>query len=282
VSGSGNQYTCDCTTASTLQTGTVAVGRYCNTTIGEKSVDDPCDDNQCALNSTCVVSGNQYTCDCTTLSNAAKEIMVVGQNCNTTMEGKPVSVDGGNCPGCASAFICSNYTGDDALAYMQSVEVELAASYCSCKDPPNSLVSQFGGVQFVEMGDSELCMEFTIYSGNPATSAQEILATLETDPPPGFTVQSDRIEDLELCVDAEKGCNLEPDDDDIFLFIDGDNLQIIVIGTACFGILLLLCAAWCCIRKRLRNRWNTRKGNLQAGGMEMTNIQGSAWPQVDF
>jgi hypothetical protein len=240
------------------------------------SADNPCDGNQCVLNSTCVVSGsgNQYTCDCTTVSTAAKKTIVVGQYCNTTIEGKPVSVGGGNCPGCASVFICTDYTGDNPLAYMQSVEVELAASYCSCKDPPNRLVSRFGGVQFVEMSASELCMEFTIYSGNPATPAQDILATLETNPPPGFTVQEVRIEDLELCIDAEKGCNLEAQDD--------DSLRIIVIGVACFVILFLLCAAWCCVRKRRLKQWNTRKGNLQAGGIKMNSIQGMSWPQVDL
>jgi hypothetical protein len=206
-------------------------------------------------------SGNQYTCDCTAITNAAKESVVVGQYCNTTISGKPVSVSGGNCPGCASMFICTSYTGDDPQAYMQSVKEEMAASFCGCTDPPNRLLRQFGGVQYMEMGASELCMEFTIYSGSPNTTAQDIVRTLETDPPPGFTVQTNRINDMELCTDAEKGCNLDDSDGDG----DGGSLLYIVIGVASFVIVFLVGIAWYVIHKQVRRQWSTRTGDMVAG-----------------
>jgi hypothetical protein len=111
----------------------------------------------------------------------------------------------------------------------------------------------------MEMGASELCMEFTIYSGSSNTTAQDIVHTLKTDPPPGFTVQTNRINDMELCADAEKGCNLDDSDG------DGDSLLYIVIGVACFVILFLLGIAWYVIHKQVRRQWSTRTGDMVAG-----------------
>jgi hypothetical protein len=218
------------------------------------AVYDVCKNNECAANSTCVApdDGDRYACDC-----SAMKVRAVGRLCNVTLGSKPTSVWGGNCPGCASAFICTNYTGDDPRGYMQDVKVELAASYCSCKEPPKWLVHQFGGVQFVERGASELCMEFTIYSGNPNTTAKDIVRTLETNPPPGFTVQTKRKDDMELCADADRGCILDDGDDDSLLYI--------VIGVSCVVLMLLLGIAWYVIHKRIRRQWSTRRDNMVAG-----------------
>jgi hypothetical protein len=169
--------------------------------------------------------------------------------------------------------VCTNYTGDDPQAYMQSVTVELAASYCSCKDPPKGLVHQFAGVQFTEMGASELCMEFTVYSGNPNTTAQDIVNTLEDNPPPGFTVQTKRIEVMELCADAEKGCNLDDNDG------NGGSLVYVVIGVACSVLLFLLGIAWYVIHKQIRRQWSTRTGNMVRAGDHETLVIRSTWLQ---
>jgi hypothetical protein len=155
---------------------------------------------------------------------------------------------------------------------MQSVTVELAASYCSCKNPPKGLVHQFAGVQFTEMGASELCMEFTVYSGNPNTTAQDIVNTLEDNPPPGFTVQTKRIEVMELCIDAKNGCNLDDSDG------DGGSPLYIVIGVACFVFLFLLGMAWYLIHKQIRRQWSTRTGNIVADDHDTLVIR-STWLQ---
>ena len=97
------------------------------------NVDDSCDDHVCASGAGCVIvnSETQYMCNCTAISTAA--VRMVGRHCNTTVEGKPVSVGDGNCPGCDSAFVCTDsYSGDDPDTYMESVIPLLAGVACGC------------------------------------------------------------------------------------------------------------------------------------------------------
>jgi hypothetical protein len=102
------------------------------------NVDGPCDDHLCASGTGCVVvdSETQYMCNCTAINTAA--VRRVGQYCNTTLEGKPLSVGDGsaNCPGCASLFVTAEeFDGNDLDAYLQSIIPLLAAAYCRCWDP---------------------------------------------------------------------------------------------------------------------------------------------------
>jgi hypothetical protein len=107
---------------------------------------DVCDDNLCASDSACVVSdnGNKYTCDCTAMDGLAKETVVVGRYCNITIEGKPVSVGVGDCPGCESLFVCDEAFDDsDPEEYKDGVRSNLAEAYCSCKNPEGSLLDRY-------------------------------------------------------------------------------------------------------------------------------------------
>jgi hypothetical protein len=211
-------------------------------------VNDPCDNNQCALNSTCVVSGsgNQYTCDCTTISTTAKDTVAVGQYCNTTLVGKPVSVTERNCPGCASLYVCdSAYDGSDAQSYIESVLVDLASAYCGCKNPSESLLGVFGPVQYVQR-ENELCIEFTLYSGNPNATAADIAKTLKKKPPTTFTVTTNRLTEFEPCDDEVNGC-ITSDDDGSLLWI--------IIGAASFCLILILAIAWYCIHKHVDKQY---------------------------
>jgi hypothetical protein len=209
------------------------------------NVNDPCDDHLCASGAGCVVvsDANQYTCDCTAISTAA--VRVVGRHCNTTVEGKPVSVGGNNCPGCESAFVCTDsYSGDDPDKFMESVIPLLAGVACGCGNPPQALLDMFGAVQHQVQDDGSLCMEFTIYSGNPNITAADIVQELEDTPPDTFTVQTNRIADFEPCDDEVDGCNSGGSGGD-------DSLLFIIIGVAAFCFLLLLGIVWYCLHKRV-------------------------------
>jgi hypothetical protein len=217
------------------------------------NVDDPCDDNRCALNSTCVVSGsgNQYTCDCTVISIGAKETVVVGQYCNTTLEGKPISVGAGNCPGCESLFVCDDaYDGSDIESYTDGVVLELVAAYCNCTDPPQDVVDLFGAVQSKEQ-DEGLCMEFTIYSGNPNATATDIVVTLEDDPPKTFTVNTKRLPDFDPCVNKVDGCIAGSSS-------DSDSVLWIIIGVVGVIVFLGLGIAWYCVHKRVDKQFRVQ------------------------
>jgi hypothetical protein len=211
-------------------------------------VGDPCDDNECAINSTCAVMGsaNQYTCDCTAISTA--DVRAVGRFCNATIEGKPVSVSGGNCPGCESAFVCTDsHSGDDPNTFMESVIPSLAGAFCGCANPPQALLDLFGAVQYQVQDDGSLCMEFTIYSGNPNATAADIVRELEDAPPATFSVQTTRPQNLKACKNEVDGCNAEG---------SGDNsLLLTLIGVSVAFALLLLGIAWHCIHKRVGEQY---------------------------
>jgi hypothetical protein len=209
------------------------------------NVDDPCDDHLCASGAGCVVvdSETQYKCDCTAISTAA--VRMVGLYCNTTVEGKPVSVGDNNCPGCESAFVCTDsYSGDGPDTFMESVIPLLAGVACGCANPPQALLDQFGAVQYQVQDDKSLCMEFTIYSGNPNITAADIVQDLEDTPPDTFIVQTNRLTDFEPCDDEVDGCNSGGSGGD-------DSLLFIIIGVAAFCLILLLGTVWYCLHKRV-------------------------------
>jgi hypothetical protein len=213
-------------------------------------VDDLCDDNLCASGTDCVVvdSETQYMCDYTAISTAA--VHVVGRYCNTTVEGKPISVGDGNCPGCESAFVCTDsYSGDDPDTYMESVVPLLAGVGCGCGNPPQALLDQFGAVQYQVQDDGSLCMEFTIYSGNPNATAANIVQDLKDTPPDTFIVQTNRLADLEPCDDEVDGCNSGGDD-------GNDSLLFVIIGVAAFCLLLVLGIVWYCLHKRVDRQFH--------------------------
>jgi hypothetical protein len=206
------------------------------------NVGDLCDDNKCAPNSTCVVrdSANQYICDCTAISTAA--VRVVGQYCNTTLEGKPISVGAGYCPGCESLFVCvDDYDGSDIESYMNDVITELAAAFCDCKAPSQALIDVFGPVQALDE-DKSLCMEFTVYSGNPNATAPDIVKDIKNNPPPSFTVHTNRLRDFDPCEDQLNGCISSS---------DSDSVLGIIIGVVCVIVVLGAGIAWYCIHKRV-------------------------------
>jgi hypothetical protein len=203
----------------------------------------------CASGAGCVVVGSehQYTCDCTTISTAA--VRAVGQYCNTAVEGKPVSVGDGNCPGCESAFVCTDsYSGSDPDVFMKGVIPILAAAACGCANPPQALLDQFGAVQYQVQDDTSLCIEFTIYSGNPNATVSDITKSLATDPPATFNVQTKRLTDFEPCDDEVKGCNSGGSGGD-------DSLLFIIIGVAAFCLLLVLGIVWYCLHKRVNQQF---------------------------
>jgi hypothetical protein len=208
--------------------------------------EDLCADNLCASGASCVVvsGANQYTCDCTAISTAT--VRAVGRYCNATVEGKPVSVNGDNCPGCESAFVCTDsYSGGDADEFTEGVIPILAGAACDCANPQQALLDQFGAVQHNEQDDGSLCMEFTIYSGNPNATASDIAQLLETDPPAAFNVQTNRLIDFEPCEDEKKGCaDGSPDSSD-------DSLVFVIIGVAACCLVLLLGIVWYFVHKRV-------------------------------
>jgi hypothetical protein len=230
------------------------------------NVDDPCDDNLCASGAGCVVVGsaNQYTCDCTAISTA--DVRAVGRYCNTTVEGKPVSVGDGNCPGCESAFVCTDsYSGGDPDAFMKGVIPILAAAACGCANPPQALLDQFGAVQYQVQDDKSLCIEFTIYSGNPNITAADIVQELEDTPPDTFTVHTNRLTDFDPCDDEVDGCNSEGSGGD-------DSLLFIIIGVGAFCFLLLLGVVWYCIHKRV-DRQYTLQNRVAAEERDVVTVQ---------
>jgi hypothetical protein len=170
------------------------------------------------------------------MGTLAKETVTVGQYCNTTLKGKPVSVRGGNCPGCESLFVCDDaYDGSAPQPYTESVLLKLAMAYCNCTDPSQSLLNLFGPVQYVVQGGS-LCMEFTIYSGNPNATAADIVVTLKTKRTKGFDV----------CTDDVDGCIGDSGD---------DSLLWIIIGVAAFCLVLALGIGWYFVHKRVDKQY---------------------------
>jgi hypothetical protein len=256
VSPSGSQ------TATQTASQTKAIPSASASASASPNVDDPCVDNVCALNSTCVVVGSetQYTCDCTAISTAA--VRVVGPYCNTTIEGKPVSVGGGNCPGCESAFVCTDsYTSDDPESFMEGVIPLLAAAACGCANPPQALLDQFGAVQHQVQDDKSMCMEFTIYSGNPNATASDIVDILEDAPPDTFIVKSNRLADFEPCDDEVDGCNSVGSGGD-------DSLVPIIIGVSAFCVVLTLGIVWYCLHKRVNQQFQARGNQVAVDAQE--------------
>jgi hypothetical protein len=220
------------------------------------NVDDPCDDHLCASGAGCVIvdSETQYMCNCTAISTA--NVRAVGQYCNTTVEGKPVSVGDGsaNCPGCASLFVTGEgFDDNDADAYLQSIIPLLAAAYCGCSNPPQALLNQFGAVQFQVQADGSLTMEFTIYSGNPDASAADIVGALEDDPPKDLVVRTKRPKEfLSACEDDENGC-IDADVDS-----DGNSMVFTIIGAAVACVLLAFGIVWYCLHKRVNQQFTAQ------------------------
>jgi hypothetical protein len=249
----GGPYTCNCSTMNVAH-----VGRFCNVTTGNKPNTGPCKFNNCAGNTTCVNTGNSYKCNCSSMS-----VKAVGKLCNVTIgeKDKPVSVTNDNCPGCGTLFVCTNYTGDNPQVFMDALVPKLAASSCSCNNPSKALKNQFAGVQYAETSEVDakarpvFCMEYTIYSGNPEMSPDDIINRISDNPPPGFDVTTDRPPELEFCTDV-RGCDYDEDDSSLFW---------IVIGCGCFLLLLLLLIAWYFIHQRLGKQFklNSDKNVVQ-------------------
>jgi hypothetical protein len=226
------------------------------------NVGDPCDDHLCASGAGCVVvdSDTQYMCDCTAISTA--DVRAVGQYCNTTVEGKPVSVGSGNCPDCESAFVCTDsYTSNDPESFMEGVIPLLAAAACSCANPPQALLDQFGAVQHQVQDDNSMCMEFTIYSGNPNISASDIVEILEDAPPDTFVVNTNRLADFEPCDDEVDGCNSVGSGGD-------DSLVPIIIGVSAFCVVLTLGIVWYCLHKRVNQQFQARGNQVAVDAQE--------------
>jgi hypothetical protein len=226
-------------------------------TSASAKVVDPCDDHICASGAGCVVVDNetQYMCNCTAISTAA--VRRVGRYCNTTVEGKPVSVGDGsaNCPGCASLFVTGEgFDGNDPDAYLQSIIPLLAAAYCVCPNPPQALLNQFGAVQFQVQADGSFTVEFTIYSGNPdATTAADIVGALKDDPPMDLVVRTKRPKEfLSACEDDKNGC-IDADVDS-----DGNSMVFIIIGAAAACVVLAFGIVWYCLHKRVNQQFQAR------------------------
>jgi hypothetical protein len=141
--------------------------------------------------------------------------------------------------------VCTDsYPGDNPDTFMESVIPLLAGASCGCANPQQALLDQFGAVQHQVQEDGSLCIEFTIYSGNPNITAADIVEILEDTPPDTFIVQTNRLADFEPCDDEVDGCNSEGSGGD-------DSLLFILIGVGAFSFLLLLGIAWFCLHKRV-------------------------------
>jgi hypothetical protein len=101
-------------------------------------------------------------------------------------------------------------------------------------------------VQYVIQNDGELCIELTVYSGNPNASAADIVKTLKNKPPSTFTMQTNRLKDFAPCEDEANGCIEDS---------SGDSLLWIIIGVAAFCLLLLLAIVWYCLHKRVGKQY---------------------------
>jgi hypothetical protein len=198
-------------------------------------------------------NGTQYTCDCTSVD----VVLAVGQYCDTTISGKPVSATADNCPDCESLFVCDNaYDGSDPEAYTDGVILKLAAAFCDCNTPRQTLVNVFGAVQH-KVQDEALCMEFTIYSGNPNASATDIVKDLQDKPPKNFIVVESRPAALKECTDEVNGCNKSSSD---------NTLLWILIGAGSFCFLFILLIVWYHLHKRVAKQFKTQ--DSEEGGVK--------------
>jgi hypothetical protein len=130
----------------------------------------------------------------------------------------------------------------------------LAGVACGCGNPPQALLDQFGAVQYQVQDDKSLCMEFTIYSGNPNATAADIVGALEDDPPTDLVVRTKRPKKfLSACKDDDNGC-IGADVDS-----DGNSMIFIIIGAAAACVLLALGIVWFfIIHKRVDQRFRAR------------------------
>jgi hypothetical protein len=141
-----------------------------------------------------------------------------------------------------------DYDGSDIESYMEDVIVELAAAYCDCKAPSQALIDMFGAVQALDE-DKSLCMEFTVYSGNPNATAPDIVKDIKNNPPPSFTVHTNRLREFDPCEDQVDGCISSS---------DSDSVLGIIIGVVCVIVFLGAGIAWYCIHKRVDKQFRVQ------------------------
>jgi hypothetical protein len=108
-------------------------------------------------------------------------------------------------------------------------------------------------VQYQVLDDKSLCIEFTIYSGNPNITAAVIVGALEDDPPTDLVVRTKRPKEfLSACEDDEKGC-IDADVDS-----DGNSMVFIIIGAAVACVLLAFGIVWYCLHKRVNRQFQAQ------------------------